>query len=173
MALRTRGRHDTGADLRHDDRGREDTAYDDRVSSGETPLATVPRVVALVAAAIPTVWALVALVRLDWGDGGIDAPPVDVAGLVFTPWVAIGTLVAGLLALAAAAGPDRASKFAVGAILVCVGVAVLVAGTGDTGRWDLEDGHGWLALGVGAVLLVAGALTRYGWVTHRRTRTSA
>jgi len=112
------------------------------------------RVVATVAAAVPVAWSLVAMVRLD-RDVGLDAVPVEVWGLAFTPAAAIATLAIGLIALAAAVADDRASKLAIGALLACIGVAGLLAGTA-LADLDLEAGHAWLALALGLVLIAAG-----------------
>jgi hypothetical protein len=126
------------------------------------------RAVAAIAAAVPIVWSIVALIRLEWADG-FDAAPVEVAGLAFTPIVAIATLLIGIIALAAAASSDRASKLAIGALLACVGLAILLAGS-SRADLDLEAGHGWLALIVGAVLLLAGMVLRRGYGMRREVR---
>jgi len=146
------------------------TAGDDVVAERVTTTThdgrnSTARTLASVAAAVPIVWSIVALLRLDWG-AGLDAAAVDVAGLAFTPAVAIATLVVGLIALAAAAGADRASKLGIGALLACVGVAVLLAGS-SRGDVALEAGHGWLALAVGVVLLGAGLTMRRGYGMRR------
>jgi hypothetical protein len=124
----------------------------------------VLRVVGIVAGAVAVVIALVAAARLDWGNG-FDAEAVSVVGMDFTPAIAIATGVAGLIALAAAAAADRAAKLLVGAVLACVGVAVLIAG--DTASdLDLASGHGWLALVIGAILVATGVLMHRGWTTR-------
>ncbi len=112
------------------------------------------RVIATIAAAVLIVFGLVALVRIDWDPGGLDAAPVAVGDIAFTPIVAISTAVAGLLALLAAATRDRTSKLVVGALLVCGGVAAFIAEP-DSGRIVLEDAHGWLMVIIGGVLIVA------------------
>jgi len=125
----------------------------------------VLRSIAALAGGVTTVVGIVALIRIEWTDG-LSSAPADVAGIAFTPAVAIATLVIGLIALAAGASSDRSSKLAIGAILVCVGVGVLVAGT-SRADFDLESAHGWFALVVGAVLLLAGLLMRNTWVSRR------
>jgi hypothetical protein len=125
------------------------------------------RVVAVVAAAAATLLGVVALVRIDWTDG-LNSAPADVLGMPFTPWVAIVTAVAGLIALAAAASPDRGSKLAVGGILIVAGLAILLIGDGDRADLDVERAHGWLALGVGAIVVLAGLLLRTSVTTHRQ-----
>ena len=131
----------------------------------------VLRAVGALAGGVATVIGIIALIRIDWANG-FDSAPVDVAGMLFTPAVAIATTVAGLIALAAGAAADRASKLAVGILLVCVGLGILIAGDSRT-NWDLERGHGWLALIVGGVLLVTGLLMQNHWQTRRSVRTGA
>jgi hypothetical protein len=128
----------------------------------------VLRALAALAGGVATVVGIVALIRIDWTDG-LSSAPSDVAGMAFTPGVAIATAVIGLIALAAGASADRASKLAIGAILVCVGAAVLLAGD-NRADFDLETAHGWFALIVGAVLLLAGLLMRHEWTSRRQVR---
>lgn len=124
------------------------------------------RVVAAIAAAVLIVFGLMALARIDWDAGGLDAAAVDVGGVAFTPVVAIATGVAGLLALLAAAMNDRTSKIVVGALLVCAGIVAFFARPDDSTRVVLEDAHGWMMVIVGAVLvLVALAMS---WSASRR-----
>lgn len=123
------------------------------------------RAIGLVAGAVPVVIALVAAARLDWGSG-FDAAPVSVLGMAFTPAIAIATGIAGLIVLAAAAAADRGVKLLVGAVLACIGVAILIVG-GTASDLDLEAGHGWLALLVGAVLFVTGLLAHRSWVARQ------
>jgi hypothetical protein len=162
VALRTRRTGDRDLEARGDVVAERVTtsAHDARNSTART--------LASVAAAVPIVWSIVALLRLDW-DAGLDAAAVDVAGLAFTPVVAIATLVIGLIALAAAASSDRASKLGIGALLACVGAAVQLAGS-SRADVDLEGGHGWLALAVGVVLLGAGLAMRRGYGVRREVR---
>lgn len=127
------------------------------------------RIVAVVAAAVPTLWGLIAIAKVSWSSGGFDAPAVSVAGLMFTPAVAVGTFALGLVGLLVGASRDRASKLVYGVVLVCIGIAVLVAQpTGS--RYAFDDGHGWLALAVGAVLITTGALLQRGRRTSRTVR---
>jgi hypothetical protein len=105
-------------------------------------------------AAVPIMWSTVALIHLDT-NAGLDAVPVTVAGLSFTPAVAIASVLLGLIALAAGTADDRASKLGIGALLSCIGIAVLLAGTARTDL-DLQAGHGWLSLAVGLVLVGVG-----------------
>jgi hypothetical protein len=128
----------------------------------------VLRALGALAGGLATVVGIVALIRIDWTDG-LSSAPADVLGMGFTPSVAIATTVIGLIALAAGASADRASKLAIGAILVCLGVAIVVAGD-NRADFDLEAGHGWFAVIVGGVLLLAGLLMHHEWVSRRQVR---
>jgi peptidoglycan/LPS O-acetylase OafA/YrhL len=142
------------------------TSFDDRVRmEWSDGLSVTVRAIAAIAAGIAVVFAVVALIRIDWTNG-LDSAAVEVAGVGFTPEVAIGTLVLGLVALAAGASSDRASKLGVGALLACIGLAILLAGD-SRADWSLESAHGWMALIVGAVLLVAGLAVRDRWSARR------
>jgi hypothetical protein len=127
------------------------------------------RIVAMVAAGVAVVMGLIALLRVDWGVG-LDGPAVDVAGMAFTPWVAIITVAVGVVALAAAAFPGRGSKFVVGAVLACGGIGIIAASDANRANLDVERAHGWLALLVGAVLVLSGLLLRNSRTTRRRVR---
>jgi len=139
-----------------------------RSTSSSEGANAVLRGIAAAAGGVATVIGIVALIRIDWTDG-LSSAPADVAGMAFTPAVAIATTVIGLIALAAGAAADKASKLAIGALLVCVGVAILVAGD-SRADFDLETAHGWFAVIVGAVVLLAGLLMRNRWVSRRSVR---
>jgi hypothetical protein len=126
----------------------------------------VGRFVAVVAAAVPTIIGLIALAEINWSPLGMDAPAVTVAGMTFRPWVAIGTVVLGLLALAAAVSWDRESKLFMGAVLVAVGIAI-VAATPTIEGIVLNSRMGWMAIIVGAVLAIVGLLVGQTWATRR------
>ncbi len=130
---------------------------------------TAMRLIGLAAGAVALLIGVAALLRLDWG-AGLDAHAVEVLGVAFTPVVAIVTTVAALVAMAAAATPERSSKLVVGAVLACVGAAIVLASDANRANVDVERAHGWLALGVGAVLVVTGLLLRRSWATHRRVQ---
>jgi hypothetical protein len=144
--------------------------YDDEVVEDRTSrswdASIVFRLIAVVAAAVMTVIGLIAVAQISWGDG-FDAAAVDVAGIAFTPEVAVTVAAAGLVALVAAATADRASKLVVGALLVCAGVVVLATDTVTEPDWAFDDGLGWLAIGVGATLIVMAVLMQAAWSTHR------
>ncbi len=139
-------------------------------SVGLDTLNVVGRFVAAVAAGVLTVIALIALAKFDWGTTGMDSPAVTVAGMSFRPWIAIVAAVLGLLALAAAVSWDRESKLFMGAVLVAIGVAILVANPTLEGV-VLEDRMGWLAIIVGGVLALVGLIAGQTWNSRRLTHT--
>jgi len=126
------------------------------------------RTVAALAGGVATVIGIVALIRIDWNDG-FDSFPVDVAGMAFTPAVAIATVILGVIALGAGAAADRSSKLVVGALLTCLGLGILIAGDSRSSL-DVEAGHGWLALIVGVILIAAGLMLRNVWESRRSVR---
>jgi hypothetical protein len=123
------------------------------------------RLLAAIGAAVMIIFSLVALARIDWSSNWMDAPFVKVGDVVFTPIVAIAFGAIGLIALFAAASTDRTSKIVVGALLVCAGVVAFIAKSGSDAfvlkdgqnahRVILQNGHGWMLVGVGATLIVA------------------
>ena len=137
------------------------TAYRHVDHVGSQDYSIVFRVIAAVAATALMLFGLIALARIDWDNGGWDAAAVQVADVTFTPIVAVATAAAGLLALLAAATGGRATKIVVGALLIAVGVVSFVA-TPDSDRVVLEDAHGWLAVGTGAVLVLATLAMSWG-----------
>ena len=118
------------------------------------------RVIAAIAATVLLLFGLIALARIDW-DGGLDAAAVQVADVTFTPIVALAATGAGFLALIAAATTGRATKIVVGALLIAAGFVAFVA-TPNSDRVVLEDAHGWLAVGVGAVLVLCALAMSWG-----------
>ena len=162
-------RPDRNADRAYRDDAYQRGAVEEResVHTGEGLNAAL-RAVGAIAGGVATVIGIVALIRINWNNG-FDSAPADVVGMLFTPAVAIATTVLGLIALAAGAAYDRTSKLVVGAILACVGLGILIAGTSRS-DWDLESGHGWLSLAVGAVLVVTGLLMRRSYSMRRTVR---
>ncbi len=127
------------------------------------------RVIGAIAAGVMTVIGLIAVAKVSWGDNGFDAAAVDVAGMTFTPEVAVATAAAGIVALVAAAMYDRTSKLIVGVLLVAGGIVILLTDTTDTnGNWVFDNGQGWLAIGVGATLIVVALLMQWVWTGSRR-----
>lgn len=125
------------------------------------------RLIAVVAAGVMTVIGLIAVAQISWGDG-FDAAAVEVAGMSFTPEVAVTVAAVGLVALIAAATADRASKLVMGALLICAGIVVLVTDTVTEPDWAFDDGIGWLAIGVGATLVAVALLMQAVWSTGHR-----
>lgn len=128
------------------------------------------RVVGAIAGGVMTVIGLIAVAKVSWGDNGFDAAPVDVAGMLFTPEVAVATAAAGVIALIAAALYDRTSKLIVGALLICAGIVILVTNPTNNLDWTFDDGQGWLAIGVGATLIVVALLMQMVWTTSDKVR---
>ena len=116
------------------------------------------RVVGAVAAGVMTVIGLLAVAKVSWGDNGFDASPVNVAGMAFTPEVAVATAVAGVIALLAAALWDVTSKLVVGTLLVVVGIVILLTDGSVNSNWTFENGQAWLAVIVGGVLIAVALL---------------
>ena len=108
---------------------------------------------------------------MDWSGYGFNAPPYPVADMTSRPWIVVGTVVLGLLALAAAVSWDRASKLFMGAIFVAVGIAI-VAGNPTVENVVLTDRMGWIAIIVGAVLAVVAVLAGQSWASRRVHRTN-
>ena len=138
----------------------------DRGDRAGDSLNMVGRFVAVVAAAVPTIIGLIALAKFDWSGLGFDAPAVSVAGMTFRPWIAVATVVLGVLALAAAVSWDRGSKLFMGAILVALGVAIVVA-TPTVEAVVLNTRMGWMAIIVGGVIAIVGLFTGLAWSTRR------
>lgn len=153
--------------MRTTERAGYDETYTERGTTRAWDASIVFRVIAVIAAGVLTVIGLIAVARTSWGDG-FDAAPVEVAGITFTPEVAVATAVAGLLALVAAALADRASKLVMGAILVCAGIVIIATDTVGEPDWAFEDGLGWLAVAVGGVLVAVAVLMQAIWTTGRR-----
>ena len=130
---------------------------------------TIGRVVAIVAAAVPIILGLIALSKFDWSALGFDAPAVVVADMTFRPWVAVATVVLGLLALGAAVSWDRESKLFIGAVLVAIGIAILIAKPTIEGV-VLNDRMAWMAIIVGGVLAAVGIVAGQTWASRRVRR---
>ena len=128
------------------------------------------RILGLVAAAVPTILGLLAVAKIDWSGNGFDAPAVTVADIRFTPWVAVAVLAAGVVGLLAAAMRDRGTKLAVGAIYAIAGIVIVLANP-VVQDVELSDRLGWMAILVGAVMVVSGMLAVQRTVVRREVRT--
>jgi hypothetical protein len=124
------------------------------------------RVIAAVAAGVMTVIGLIALAKFNWSAQGLDAPAVRVAGMVFRPWIAIATTGLGVLALGASVSRNRESKLFMGAVLIAIGVAVVIADP-TIERVVLTDRIGWMSIIVGLILAVAGLVVGQTWARRR------
>ncbi len=130
------------------------------------------RVVAAVAAGVMTVIGLIALARFNWSPQGMDAPAVSVAGMIFRPWIAIATAALGFLALAASVSRNRESKLFMGAVLMAVGIAVIIADP-TLENVVLTDRIGWMSIVVGLIVAVAGLVVGQTWASRGRRGTVA
>ncbi len=162
----------------HDDRrpvvedGRDVGLVDQVTTSDASGVNVLARVLGLVATAVPTIVGLIAVADIDWSGNGFDAPPVTVAGIRLSPAVAVALLAAGVVGLLAAAMRDRGSKLAVGAIYVIAGIVIVLANP-IVQNVHLSDRLGWMAILVGAVMLVAGLLAVQRTTVRREVRTSS
>jgi predicted membrane channel-forming protein YqfA (hemolysin III family) len=111
---------------------------------------------------------VIALAQTDWSGSGFDAPAVTVADMTFRPWIAVATVVLGIMALAAAASWDRESKIFTGAILVAVGIVIVVA-TPTVEAVALSSRMGWMAILVGGIIAVVGLIAGQTWASRRAT----
>jgi hypothetical protein len=93
-----------------------------------------------------------------------DAVPLtrtQVAGLWFTNMSALITLVAGVIMLAGAIDPDgaKATMWFFGIILIAFGLIVAISPHAFMNMWGYTSASGVFYIVVGAVLLVAGAVS--------------
>ncbi len=143
-----------------------DAGYRDvEVADGVTQ---VSRIVALITAGIVLILGMMAMARLDWNDAQLDAPVVSVADMLYTPAIAVGTAIIGVLLLGVAASRFGDGRVVMGALMVAVGAVILLVDEVQA-SWSVEEGHGWFALLVGAVFLVTGFLTDGRRVIGRRS----
>jgi hypothetical protein len=110
-----------------------------------------------------------ALLKVDWSVAEAGAPLYEVAGMTFSPVAAVVTAVLGLILIATAASRASEGKIAMGAVVASLGVALLLINDLET-RWNTSDGHGWLALSVGLVFVVAGILSERRQTVRRSER---
>jgi len=112
----------------------------------------------MMAAALPIVVGLVATARIHWSNG-FTSPAVRVAGMSFTPWVAIATIAGGVLALLVAVAPTRDPKLVLGAIYACGGLAIMIAQP-TIDHITIVYRFGVMTFLVGLVLVATGLLLR-------------
>lgn len=149
--------------------GRNVGLVDETTTQDASVTNVLARVLGLAAAAVPTIVGLLAVADIDWSGNGFDAPAVSVAGISFTPVVAIAVLAAGLIGLFAAAVRDRGSKLIVGAVYACIGVVILLSNP-SVQDVALSDRLGWMAVLVGAVLIVSGLFAVQRTIVRREVR---
>ncbi len=154
-----------------DDRRRDVGLVDEVTTRDASGLNVLARVLGLVAAAVPTIVGLMAVADIDWSGNGFDAPAVTVAGIRITPVVAVAVLAAGVVGLLAAAMRDRGSKLAVGAIYVVVGIVVVLVNP-VVQDIALSDRLGWMAILVGAVMVVSGIFAVQRTMVRREVRST-
>jgi len=161
------------------DERRPETYDDDRnvglvdqtTTRDASALNVLARLLGLVAAAVPTIVGLIAVADIDWSGNGFDAPAVSVAGIRFTPAVAVAVLAAGVVGLIAAAVRDRGAKLVVGAIYAIAGVVVVMANP-TVQDVPLSDRLGWMAILVGAVMIVSGLFAVQRTMVRREVRST-
>lgn len=130
------------------------------------------RVIAAIASGVMTVIGLIALAKINWSPQGMDAPAVRVAGMTFRPWIAIAVTALGFLALAASISRNRESKLFMGAVLIAVGIAVVIADP-TVERVVLNGRMGWMAIIVGVIVALAGLVVGQTWVSRNRAEPAA
>ena len=113
----------------------------------------------LIAAAFPTVIGLIAAAKINWSLDGFHSPAVRVAGMAFTPWIAVATIVGGVLGLLAAAAPGRGAKLILGAIYACGGLAIMITQP-TIDHVTVTYRYGVMTFLVGFVLVGTGMLMR-------------
>jgi hypothetical protein len=139
----------------------------DEVVDATAPVGPIARMIALVTSAVMTGVGAVALVQIDWSNGGFDAPSVEVLDIPFAPATAVATALLGLLAIAVSVGRIGEGRVVMGAILTTIGLAIVIADGGPT-ELELTDRLGWFTAGIGVILLLAG-LASSGRLATRRT----
>jgi hypothetical protein len=152
--------------------GREVGLVDQVTTKDTSGVNVLARILGLVAAAVPTIVGLIAVADIDWSGNGFDAPAVTVASIRLTPVVAVAVLAAGVVGLLAAAMRDRGTKLAVGAIYAVVGLVVVLANP-VVQDVALSDRLGWMAILVGAVMVVSGMFAVQRTTVRREVRTTA
>lgn len=126
----------------------------------------VLRGLGVLASCVPLVIGLIAVAKIDWSANGFDSPAVRVAGMTFTPWIAVGTAAVALVAVLAAASAFRGPKLVMGALAACSGLVVMI----DQPTVDhvtVVYRYGVMAFVVGLVLIATGLMLRRSVVTTR------
>ena len=148
------------------DQARDELVYEE-VDRRDGP-SQIASLLAVAAGAVVLVVGIVAAARIDWNgmtSDRLDEPLSSVMRMTFTPIMAIGTIVIGLVLILLAALRAGRGEIVVGTMLAAVGIAI-VAVDDVQASWNVGDRHGYLALGVGLVFILAGLITDHG--THLR-----
>ncbi len=111
-------------------------------------------IIALLAGLLFLVMGLLALVELGFTDFPSEEV-TDVMGLAHTQLVGIVGVVLGLLLLAGCGSVGRSVTIFAGALTVVVGIVVVAASEDLDATLATEEAYGWLAVVVGAIVLLA------------------
>jgi hypothetical protein len=111
-------------------------------------------VISLLAGLLFVVMGLLALVDLGFDDFPSEAV-TDVFGLAHTQLIGIVSIVLGLLLIAGCGSIGRSMTIFAGALTLVVGIVVVAAADELDATLATEQGYGWLAVVVGAIVLVA------------------
>jgi hypothetical protein len=111
-------------------------------------------VISLLAGLLFIVMGLIALVELGFADFPSEVT-TDVLGVAQTQIVALVSIGLGLLLLAGCGSIGRSVTIFAGALTLVVGIVVVAAFDQLDATMATDRGYGWLAILVGAVVLVA------------------
>jgi hypothetical protein len=111
-------------------------------------------IIALLAGLLFLVMGLIALVELGFTDFPSEEV-TDVMGLAHTQLVGIVGIVLGLLLLAGSGSVGRSVTTFAGALTLVVGIVVVAASEDLDATLATEEAYGWLAVVVGAIVLLA------------------
>lgn len=111
-------------------------------------------IIALLAGLLFLVMGLLALVELGFTDFPSEEV-TDVMGLAHTQLVGIVGIVLGLLLLAGVGSVGRSVTIFAGALTLVVGIVVVAASEELDATLATEEAYGWLAVVVGAIVLLA------------------
>jgi hypothetical protein len=137
----------------------DDQSGDPRRADRRDPFDTVLRALGVIVSSAVLLVGLIAVARIDWSVNGFSSPAVRVLNVTFSPWIAVGTAVAGLIGILAAASSLRGPKVVVGAVAACAGLAVMIVQP-TVDHVVLGYRYGVMALVAGLVLVGTGLLMR-------------
>lgn len=124
-------------------------------------------VVSLLAGLALIVMGLIALVELGFANFPSEVT-TDVAGMAQTQIVALVTIGLGLLLLAGCGSIGRGVTIFAGALTLVVGIVVVAAFDQLDATMRTDRGYGWMAILVGAVVLVAAIAIPSVATSHER-----